>query len=755
MNAITLKFGGSTLTGPESIERTCQLIMAKSRSAQCFVVVSALKGCTDSLLAISRQSSEPALAGLEALLRTHRRTARSLLDAGRTLDWENDIAAHVEAVRNRLRRKRRGPNDIAQVLALGEKLSAALLHQRLRRSAGDCRWLCSETLIKTAGNALKAAVDGEATQTAFRPLLAKPARITVITGFCAGDAKGRTTLLGRNASDYSAALVARHTGSQVLHIIGDTEGILSADPDYVPGAASISRLSWQDALLLARAGSGVLHPRTIEPLIDAGIALRLDDLNQTGGTHIGGTYDQRRQSLIATWRPPLQDLLSKAQALPQPLSKWQKQTPDNGVVSVFLADHLDAGVCLRNLSALIANSSIPVAQSRLFKAVKVLAFSVAPGDVERFTRLVHSALHPLHRETAVAVIGANGNVGRRTLELLVAESLQQRAGNGTRLRIVALCNSTRILWCKRHETDTDDLLQRLQQQAPLARSAEHLLEELSAQCYDRLVVVDASASADIAALYERFLSRGIAIVTPNKLANSAGFERFARLQQVASNGATPYLYETTVGAALPVIKPLLDLRRAGDTPIRIDAVLSGTIAYVLDRIQQDIPFSQAVSEAVALGYAEPDPLQDLSGEDVARKILILLRTCGIDAERTQIELNPVQSGDADNRIPADADRYWQALVDEARSEGKRLAYVAGYCNGRITVALQKVSADSPFFRLRGTENAVIYHSELYRDTPLTITGPGAGIGVTSAGVFNDVINAAESLAHRSGAALAA
>lgn len=758
MSITTLKFGGSSLQGPESINNVSRLIALHAKQSRLYIVVSALKGSTDALLAISRHSPAQAQAQLDVLIDKHLRTARALLDGQRTVAWQSDTAPLVAACRKILEKPKRTTFDTASILALGEKLSAALLNQVLQRDLLDSTWLCSETLIKTTGNALKATVNSEATRAAFNFLESdsSPNQLTLITGFCGGDGKGRTTLLGRNASDYSAALVARHTHSHTLHIIGDTEGILSADPDYVPGAASISRLSWQDALLLARAGSGVLHPRTVEPLIDAGISLRLDDLNQTGGTHIGGAFSQRRQSLIATWRPPLQGILSKAQALPQPLSKWQKQSPDNGVVSVFLADHLDAKVCLRNLSALIANSSIPVAQSRLFKAVKVLAFSVAPDDLERFTRLVHSALHPLHRETAVAVIGANGNVGRRTLELLIAESLQQRAGNGTRLRIVALCNSQRILWCKRHESDADDLLQRLQEQAPHPHSAEHLLEELSAQCYDRLVVVDASASADIAALYERFLSRGIAIVTPNKLANSAGFERFARLKQVASNGSTPYLYETTVGAALPVIKPLLDLRRAGDRPIRIDAVLSGTIAYVLDRIQQNIPFSQAVSEAVALGYAEPDPLQDLSGEDVARKILILLRTCGIDAERAQIELKPVQLGDANNRIPAGADQYWQTLVDEARADGKRLTYVASYFNDRITVALQKVSPDSPFFRLRGTENAVIYHSELYRDTPLTITGPGAGIGVTSAGVFNDVINAAESLSNRSGiAALAA
>ena len=184
--------------------------------------------------------------------------------------------------------------------------------------------------------------------------------------------------------------------------------------------------------------------------------------------------------------------------------------------------------------------------------------------MERFTRLAHSALHPLHQETAVAIIGASGNVGRKTLQLLLSEAKNLHSENGTLLRIVAICNSTRILWCKRNERNVDDLLQRLSEQPVQHQSAESLLKELSGQCFDKLVVVDASASPDIAALYERFLAQGIAIVTPNKLANSAGFQRFENLKHLANKKSTPYLYETTVAAALPIIRPLLDLRRAGD-----------------------------------------------------------------------------------------------------------------------------------------------------------------------------------------------
>ena len=318
------------------------------------------------------------------------------------------------------------------------------------------------------------------------------------------------------------------------------------------------------------------------------------------------------------------------------------------------------------------------------------------------------------------------------------------------LRIVAICNSKNILWCKRRETDVDDLLQRLSEQPVMNHSAENLLKELSGQCFDKLIVVDASASQEIAALYEQFLAKGIAIVTPNKLANSAGIERFANLKHLANKQLTPYLYETTVAAALPVIKPLLDLRRAGDKPIRIEAVLSGTIAYVMDRIQQNVAFTQAIEEAVALGYAEPDPLQDLSGEDVARKILILLRTCGIEIERAQIELIPLQNGNASGLLPVDIDTIWQQRVQQAQSTGKRLCYVASFINKNVTVNLKEVDEQSAFYRLRGTENALIYQSEIYNETPLTITGPGAGIGVTSAGVFTDVIAAAESLSRRAG-----
>lgn len=755
MSKLTLKFGGSALNSPENINRVCQIILKKALNNDCYVVVSALKGSTEKLIGIcnsAKTSAQQANTQLLELIAEHQLLANKILSASKALAWQQEVAVYIDACQKRLVNRKQTDADIASILSLGEKLSAALISQAIQQAGKNCNWLCSEGLIKTTGSYLNSRVNNFATAQCFTDLNKDYPRlkITVITGFSASNQKGQTTLLGRNASDYSAAIVAKFTGSESVELFGDTAGILSADPDYVPGANTIGKLSFSDALQLAKSGSGVLHPRTVEPLIGTTISLTLSELHQDGSTWICSDIAQRVQSFIATWSPVANPQLSKTPALPTHLKRWQNNAPQASLISVFLAEHLDAKVCLKTLLQLAEKAEITVMQHTHFSKQKSLAFSIARHELERFTRLAHSALHPLHQETAVAIIGASGKVGRKTLQLLLSESKNLYAENGTQLRIVAICNSKNILWCKRRETDVENLLQRLAEQPTQNQSAEQLLKELSGQCFDKLIVVDASASPDIAALYERFLAKGIAIVTPNKLANSAGIERFANLKQLANKQLTPYLYETTVAAALPIIKPLLDLRRAGDKPKRIEAVLSGTIAFVLDRIQQHIPFSQALAEAVAQGYAEPDPLQDLSGEDVARKILILLRTCGIDVERTQIKLTPLQTGDINGALPIDVDRLWQERVRLAQQAGKRLCYVASYIDQTVTVNLKEVDAQSAFYRLRGTENALIYQSEIYNDTPLTITGPGAGIGVTSAGVFTDVVAAAESLSRRAG-----
>ncbi|QGX41564.1 hypothetical protein [Permianibacter aggregans] len=752
---ITLKFGGSTLASATHFLQVAEYLKTRCQSATVIAVVSATKGTTDALYActqLAKHNREQASQALSDILAAHNKLVTELLPASFASNYRQEIAHYLEQTKTRLQNIHQGENidwHIAFVLSLGEKLSASLLSALLQSQQRTASWVPSELLIRTDSEPFNTNLDQSATEKAFAALNEDyfQSAIRIITGFCGADKDGRTTLLGRNASDYSAAIVTAFAADE-LELLGDTAGILSADPDYVPGAETVAELSVEDACLLSQCGAGVLHPRTLEPLLKTGKSLRLGTLQHEQGTSIRAQLAHRQASLLAAWSPPQHAELSKKPPLPLNLKKWQARFPESSLVSVFLADHHALRYWQNLLTDIAAQAGVSVLQRKLLSKQRVIVFAIPSIELQRFTRLLHSRLYPLQQETAVAIIGASGRIGRQTLQLLLTEGQRLFAESGTQLRVIALCNSKQTLWCKRHENDCQGLLNRLAEQPLQQRPASLLAQELLSQGYDKLVVVDASASSEIAGLYEQFLAAGVAVVTPNKLANSDALQRFTELQSLARKHRVPYCYETTVAAALPVLKPLLDLRRAGDTPHHVEAVLSGTIGFVLDSVQQGTPFSAAVQQAVEKGYAEPDPLQDLSGEDVARKMLILLRTCGIRIERSEIELTPLHDTNLHGPINQQVDERWRQLVLEVQAANQRLCYAAQYRDGNVSVGLKRIDAQSPFYRLRGTENAVIYQSTFYQDIPLTVTGPGAGINVTSAGLFADIVVAAEALSRR-------
>jgi bifunctional aspartokinase / homoserine dehydrogenase 1 len=344
----------------------------------------------------------------------------------------------------------------------------------------------------------------------------------------------------------------------------------------------------------------------------------------------------------------------------------------------------------------------------------------------------------------IAIIGATGRVGRRLLELIDARRalLQQRSG--LRLRIVAAANSTRWLHVPDHVPAT-----RVPELLAAASPPPDALALTRAPLQPR-VLVDCSASAQIAALYPRWLGAGVDVVTPNKLGSSA--ERpLAQAITAAQAGGGVLHDNTTVGAQLPLLSTLRDLHRAGDRIERFEAVLSGTLSYVLGRLQQGIALSTAVNEAVRNGYAEPHPGRDLSGEDAARKLVILLRALGHDVELGDIECAPLV--DAALLAAADpasllarleqADAGWRARVAVADVRHERWVYRASFENGRARIAPERLAQSHAFARLAPCENALILHSDFYRAAPLTIAGPGAGIDLTAAGVFADLVAAAQ------------
>jgi aspartokinase/homoserine dehydrogenase 1 len=344
----------------------------------------------------------------------------------------------------------------------------------------------------------------------------------------------------------------------------------------------------------------------------------------------------------------------------------------------------------------------------------------------------------------IAVIGATGRVGRRVLELIEARRpLLQRAG--ARLRIVAAANSRRLL------VAPEGLVAgRVAELLPSAAASTDALA-LTRPPLQPDIVLDCTASADIAAHYPRWLAAGIDVVTPNKFASSAD-RPLAHAVAAAQVASGTHLYDsTTVGAQLPLLATLRDLHRAGDRVERFEAVLSGTLSYVLGRLQQGCALSTAVSEAVQNGYAEPNPARDLSGEDAARKLVILLRALGHDLELRDVDCVPlVDAALLDGTDPAlvlarleSADAGWRARAAVADVRHERWVYRASYQDGHARIAPERVAQTHPFARLAPCENALILHSDFYRAAPLTVAGPGAGIDLTAAGVLADLVVAAQ------------
>ena len=349
----------------------------------------------------------------------------------------------------------------------------------------------------------------------------------------------------------------------------------------------------------------------------------------------------------------------------------------------------------------------------------------------------------------VAVIGATGRVGRRVLGLLAAQAGACRAA-GVKPRVVAVANSRSSLLA-RDGIAAADAAALLQGAGPTTPDAALLAEALLRLGSQPLVVIDCTASTAVAAQYPRWLSAGIDVVTPNKIASSADRALAHALAAAQAASGARVWDSTTVGAQLPLLATLRDLHRAGDRVERFEAVLSGTLSYVLGRLQQGCALSTAVSEAVQNGYAEPNPARDLSGEDAARKLVILLRALGHDLELGDVECVPlVDAALLDEPDPAlllarleSADAGWRARAAVADVRHERWVYRASYENGHARIAPERVAQTHPFARLAPCENALILHSEFYKAAPLTVAGPGAGIDLTAAGVLADLVAAAQ------------
>ena len=815
MDWIAHKFGGSSLADAGRIRQVAAVLAARDDAAQ-VVVVSAMAGVTDALtrLVTAAVSVEPDWrAQLLALRDRHVEAAHTLLgsDSDSDLSWLDTLFAdlgdllHGQSLLGSLSRE-----ALDFVQGLGELLSSELLSRHLRGQGREVARLDAREVLVVRETDLGRIVDDATTRerlTQWRA--ANPAPCVIVTGFICRADDGRITTLGRNGSDYSGAIFADLFDATELHIWTDVDGVLSADPRLVPEAVLLDRLSYDEACELAYFGARVIHPQTLAPAIRRGMpivirntfnpghpgsrieaqssaqppvkgmttidGLAIVNLEGAGMIGVPGTAERvfgalhdagvsvvmisqgsSEHSICSVVRAAQAEraLAALRRAFAAELAAGSihavSVTPDIAVLAI-VGDGMagTTGIAARLFDAL-ARAQVNIRAIAQGASERNISVAVAAGDATRALRAVHAGFFLSPQTVSVGIVGP-GNVGRVFLQQLAERSADLRQRANLDLRVRAIANS-RVQLLAESAIDLDDWSAQLAAaQAPCDLDA--LADHVRAAHLPHALIVDLSASAQTAAHYAGWLARGIHVVTPNKQAGAGDWNGYQAIRAAQVQGRSLFRYEATVGAGLHVISTLRDLLDTGDRILAIEGILSGTLAWLFNRFDGSVPFSTLVLEARELGYTEPDPRDDLSGMDVARKLTILAREIGWPLQLQQVQVASLVP-DALRDVPREQflarlpelDAAMAQRLQQARARGCILRHVAQLDgDGKARVGVVELPADHAFAHLALTDNIIQFRTRRYCDNPLIVRGPGAGPDVTAAGVFADVLRVAAAL----------
>jgi len=810
------KFGGSSLADADCFERVAEIV-SDLPPTRLGIVVSAMGGMTNGLLALvalAELGDSGSLKALHAIGARYADAAKQLV-SGESLvklldDWDLDtkdieaVLASISKVKSASRHNR----DV--VSGFGEIWSARLLAAHLEEKLGSDRagsWVDARNVITVRQGDLGPAVLWDESRAKMAAVLEQGlSEIAVMTGFIAVDEDGQQTTLGRNGSDFSAAIFAALTAADELDIWTDVNGVMSADPRRVPDAQVIHSLSYNEAMELAYFGASVIHPQTLGPAIENDIAvvirnsfqpelpgsristlqsdskhikgitavsdMALLNVEGTGMIGVPGTADRlfaalKNAGVSVTLISQASSEHSICIAIPSDLAERAKLT-----ITDAFAEELDGGqiesIDITGNQSIIAvvgdgMAGSPGVAARFFAnlgraGINVRAIAqgssernisavVDTDDVTRALRAVHSGFYLSAKTISVGIIGA-GVVGGTLLDQILQQQARLAERFGLDLRVRAIARSSRMLLGERRidlNNWRDDL-----NKSEVAVDFAAFEDHVHAEHLPHAVIIDCTADESIANRYAGWLARGIHVITPNKKAFSASQTYYEAIRDAAEEGGSHYFYETTVGAALPIIKTIRDLVDTGDSIRSIKGILSGTLAYLFNVYDGSKPFSEIVVDARNSGYTEPDPREDLSGMDVARKLTILARELG---QKIEIGDFPVQNLIPEALRDSSVDEFLERLADyddemlqqynAAKAEGKVLRYIATLnAAGEAEVGLKTVSEDDAFSNMQLTDNLVQFSSERYSQNPLVIQGPGAGPEVTAGGVFGDLLRLA-------------
>ena len=795
----------------QSILSLKRIVENEAKRQPVIVVVSALSGITDKLISTAMTAlrhDDHWKQEFDAMVDRHHKMIDTIITDNKKRE---DLFNRVDSLFEQLRSIYYGVyliHDLSQktqdtIVSYGERLSSNIVATLI----GGAKWFDARKFIKTERKNNKHTLDSELTAKLVRDAFSDMPRVSLVPGFISRDRDtDEITNLGRGGSDYTAAILAAALNAEVLEIWTDVDGFMTADPRVIKTAYTINELSYIEAMELCNFGAKVIYPPTIYPVCVKNIPILVKNtfnpekpgtiikqkvaadtkpikgissikgtslITVTGLSMVGVIGVNRRIfsalanhgiSVFMVSQASSENSTSigvreeDAQAAAKVLNEeFAAEIEDGAMFPMHVEDGLAtiaivgenmkhaAGIAGK-LFGTLGRSGISVIACAQGASETNISFVVKADYLRKSLNVIHDSFFLSEYKVLNLFICGVGTVGGKLIEQIQKQYEELKERNRLKLNVVGIASSTKAIF-NRDGIDLSTYKAQLANSSP--NTSQQLREGVLKMNIFNSVFVDCTASKEIADLYQQFLEHNISVIAANKIAASGKYEAYVKLRQTAIDRGVKFRYETNVGAGLPIIGTINDLRNSGDHILKIEAVLSGTLNFIFNEISATTPFSATVRKAKEMGYSEPDPRIDLSGSDVIRKLVILSREAGYHVEQDDVEKHLFVP---DSYFSGSLDDFWKRLPEldadfekrrqQLEAEGKRWRFVATMEGGKTRVALQAVGKEHPFYKLEGSNNIVMLTTERYKEYPMLIQGYGAGASVTAAGVFANIMSIA-------------
>lgn len=806
-----LKFGGTSVGSVKSILSLKKIVENEAKHQPVVVVVSALGGITDKLIATSKlalKHDDGWKTEFDDMVDRHHKMIDTIITD--TKKREN-LFNTVDALFEQLRSIYFGVyliHDLSEktqdaIVSYGERLSSNIVATLI----GGAKWYDARNFIKTERKNGKHVLDNELTNKLVSDTFDNLPRVSLVPGFISRDRDtDETTNLGRGGSDYTAAILAAVLDAEVLEIWTDVDGFMTADPRIIKTAYTINELSYIEAMELCNFGAKVIYPPTIYPVCIKNIPIRVKNtfnpenpgtiikqevednrkpikgISSIGGTALITVTGLSMVGVIGVNRRIFSKLAAHgisvfmvSQASSENSTSIGVREQDVAAAVEVLNDefaaeiedgamfpmHAECGLATiaivgenmkhaagiaGKLFGTLGRSGISVIACAQGASETNISFVVKAEFLRKSLNVLHDSFFLSEYKVLNLFICGVGTVGGKLIEQIKKQYEELKERNCLKLNVVGIASSRNAIF-NRDGLDLENFHDELKRSEP--STPERLRDAVINMNIFNSVFVDCTASKDIAMLYQSFLEHNISVVAANKIAASSDYDSYLKLKTTALARGVKFRFETNVGAGLPIIGTINDLRNSGDKILKIEAVLSGTLNFIFNEISADVPFSETVLRAKEQGYSEPDPRIDLSGTDVVRKLVILSREAGYKVEQADVEKHLFVP---DEYFEGSLEDFWERLPrlnadfekrrKQLEAEGKRWRFVATMEGGKTNVALKAVDRNHPFYNLEGSNNIVLLTTDRYKAYPMQIQGYGAGAGVTAAGVFANIMSIA-------------